>query len=101
MTTYSADEFRNRAHAGEFTNRAVTVRDKSRRILASGRFVGIVLKLTGPYEHDPRLTDAQIEAGLAHILYPDYPGPHKHIPFYSFGGDVEYRFGSDQLVDVD
>ena len=76
MTTYSADEFRTRAHAGEFTNSTVTVRDGSRKILASGRFSGIVLKLT-------------------------VSRPHKHIPFYSFSGDVEYRFGSDQLVDVE
>ena len=76
MTTYSADEFRNRAHAGEFTNSTVTVRDGSRKILASGRFSGIVLKLT-------------------------VSRPHECVPFYRFGSGSEYRFDSDQLVEVE
>ena len=76
IITYSADEFYRRAHAGEFKNSTVTVRDGGRRILASGRFSGIVIKLT-------------------------VSRPHDRVPFYSFSGDVEYRFDSDQSVDVE
>lgn len=102
MQTLSGQDFYDRNV--EFVGHRITVRNARGQPVADGTFLGIKLAMTGPYEYDPRLTRAQIEAGLADVLYPDYPGASKHVPFFDFEGRTrladEVKWDRTQSVDV-